>query len=196
MTFGFDRAYALRAGTCTPCTLPSLVLAALVALPVTPRSASASEATPSLSCQVAGAELVGGSGGSASITRQAPDSTGVRRAALDYIEGFYEGDTAKLVRSVRPDVYKIGFPRSGNATEYRPQQQMTWPQFLEYARSVKASNRPTPATAPKVVELLDVLDQTAAVKVTAWWGTDYLLLGRFEGRWMITQVLWQSPPPG
>jgi len=34
----------------------------------------------------------------------------------------------------------------------------------------------------------------AAAKVTAWWGTDYLLLGKFDGRWMIRDVLWESPP--
>ena len=47
--------------------------------------------------------------------------------------------------------------------------------------------------APEEVLVLDVLDQTAVAKVTAWWGTDYLLMARFEGRWMITQVLWQTP---
>ena len=54
--------------------------------------------------------------------------------------------------------------------------------------------RPTPATAPKEIELLDVLDQTAAVKVTATWGTDYLLLGKYDDRWMVSSVLWQSKP--
>jgi len=34
----------------------------------------------------------------------------------------------------------------------------------------------------------------AAAKVTAWWGTDYLLLGKFDGRWMIRDVLWKSLP--
>ena len=33
----------------------------------------------------------------------------VRRAVLDYVEGFYEGDTAKLVRALRPDMSKYGF---------------------------------------------------------------------------------------
>ena len=42
--------------------------------------------------------------------------------------------------------------------------------------------------------LLDVLDQTAAAKVTAWWGTDYVLLAKQNGKWMITHVLWQSYP--
>ena len=43
--------------------------------------------------------------------------------------------------------------------------------------------------------MLDVLDQTAAVKVTAAWGVDFMLLGKFGGTWKITQILWQSPPP-
>lgn len=32
------------------------------------------------------------------------DRDEVRRAVLDYVEGFYEGDTAKLVTSVHPEV--------------------------------------------------------------------------------------------
>jgi hypothetical protein len=122
-----------------------------------------------------------------------PDRAAVERAALDYLEGFYEGDTAKLIRSVRPDVYKVGFWRHRDSTQYGAPQQMPWPEFLSYARRVKASGRPAPADAPKIVQILDVLDQTANAKVTAWWGIDYLLMGKFNGRWMITHVLWQSP---
>ena len=47
----------------------------------------------------------------------------------------------------------------------------------------------------KEVAVLDVLDQTAVAKVTANWGIDYMLLAKFEGRWKITQILWQSHPP-
>ena len=124
----------------------------------------------------------------------AADTAGVRRAALDYLEGFYEGDSTKHVRSVRPEVYKYGFSRPRDSTSYRGMQ-MKWPEFHAFANRVKASGRPTPASAPKKVELLDVLDQTAAAKVTAWWGTDYLLMGKFDGKWMISHVLWQSPKP-
>ena len=41
----------------------------------------------------------------------AADKEGVRRAALDYLEGFYEGDSAKIVRSVRPNVRKVATSR-------------------------------------------------------------------------------------
>ena len=121
------------------------------------------------------------------------DREAVRRAALDYVEGFYEGDTTKLVRAVRPDAHKYGFGRSRNATAYNGEP-MSWQQMMSYANGVKANRRQAPATAPKKVDLLDVLDQTAAVKLTAWWGTDYMLLAKYDGRWMITHVLWQSPP--
>jgi len=126
-------------------------------------------------------------------TATAADRDEVRRAALDYLEGFYEGDSAKLVRSVRPNVFKYGFWLPRDSTKYAGEQ-MTWPEFLDYARKVKQNNRPAPATAPKRVEVYDVQNQTAAVKVTAFWGTDYLLLGKYDGKWMISSVMWQSPP--
>ena len=131
----------------------------------------------------------------APLLSQAPtaDREGVRRAALDYIEGFYEGDSTKLVRSVRPEVYKYGFSPTRDGAGYTGSQ-MAWSEFLDFARSVKASGRVRPATDPKDVQLLDVLDQTAAVKVTAYWGTDYLLLAKYDGRWMISHVLWQTRP--
>ena len=59
---------------------------------------------------------------------------------------------------------------------------------------MKASGHTAPPTAPKEVQLLEVQNQTAAAKVTAFWGTDYLLLGKYDGRWMIASVMWQSPP--
>jgi hypothetical protein len=122
------------------------------------------------------------------------DRDGVMRATLDYLEGFYEGDTAKLVRSIRPDVHKYGFDWMAKDKRYAGEQ-MTWDEILGYARRFKERGRATPATAPRKVELLDVLDQTASAKVTAWWGTDYVLLAKYDGKWMITHVLWQSPTP-
>jgi hypothetical protein len=112
---------------------------------------------------------------------------------LDYVEGFYEGDSTKLVRSIRPEFYKYGFYRTSDTARYTGER-MTWEAANGYANRVKQNRRQQPATAVKRVELLDVQDQTAAAKLTAWWGTDYVLLGKYDGRWMISHVLWQSPP--
>jgi len=59
---------------------------------------------------------------------------------------------------------------------------------------VRARNRPAPPTARKEIVIYDVQSVTASAKLTAFWGADYLLLGRFDGRWMITHVLWQNAP--
>ena len=130
---------------------------------------------------------------SRTLAQTSADTAGVRRAALDYVEGFYEGDSTKHVRSVRPDVYKYGFWLPRDSTRYQGAQ-MPWSEFLSYTRRMRSRGATTPATAPKEIELLDVLDQTAAVKVTATWGTDYLLVGKYDGRWMVSSVLWQSKP--
>ncbi|HEX5970504.1 MAG TPA: nuclear transport factor 2 family protein [Gemmatimonadaceae bacterium] len=121
----------------------------------------------------------------------AADSAAVRRAVLDYVEGFYEGDSTKFVRSVRPDVFKYGFWRPRDSTTYQGEQ-MKFAEFNAYANRVKASGRKAPPTARKEVTLLDVQDRTASAKLTAVWGTDYLLLGKFGDQWMVSSVLWQS----
>ena len=127
------------------------------------------------------------------MAQSAADSAGVRAAVLDYVEGFYQGDSTRLVRSIRPEVVKYGFyvPRDSSRYQGEP---MSFAEMHAFANGVKRSNRPAPATAPKEIELLDVQDQTAAAKLTAWWGTDYLHLAKYDGRWMIVHVLWQSPP--
>ena len=100
----------------------------------------------------------------------ATNREGVRRAALDYIEGFYEGDTAKIVRSVSPEVVKFGYFRKQGESSWTGEG-MPWSEFLSYTQRVKARGRPTPPTAPKEVIVLDVADKTAAAKVIARWGT-------------------------
>jgi hypothetical protein len=121
------------------------------------------------------------------------DTAGVRRAALDYLEGFYEGDSAKIVRSVRPDVRKAGYYTSQGSTAYAAEE-MPFAEFLSYVKNFRARGRTTPATAPRQVIVGEVNDQTATAKVIAWWGIDYLHLAKYDGKWMIVNVLWQSPP--
>jgi putative lumazine-binding protein len=121
------------------------------------------------------------------------DREAVRLAVLDYVEGFYEGDTARLVRSVSPEVRKYGYYRAKPGGPYVGEA-MPFPEFLSYANRIRTGRSRTPPNAVKDIVLFDVQDQTASAKLTAWWGTDYLLLARDKGRWIILQVLWQGPP--
>jgi hypothetical protein len=120
------------------------------------------------------------------------DKEGVRQAALDYIESIYEVNPAKVERSVHPDLAKRGFFQKQGETAYTPLT-MTYAQLVELAKSYNKNGR-VPKDAPKEVVIFEVSDQTASAKVIASWGIDYLHLARYEGKWKIINVLWQSRP--
>ncbi|MDB5231578.1 MAG: hypothetical protein JWN76_2383 [Chitinophagaceae bacterium] len=117
----------------------------------------------------------------------------VADAAMDYVEAFYFGDTMKLNRSVSPAVIKYGYYHKKDETTYAGEP-MSHQEMTDYVLRVKQRNNPNSSALYKNVEVLDYQDKTAAAKCTAWWGTDYLLLAKLEGKWMITHILWQSPP--
>ena len=126
------------------------------------------------------------------MAAQDADRAAVQQAALDYVEGIYQVQPDRIKRSVHPTLVKRGFYKKDASTPYA-ETPMTYDQLVNLAGSWnKAGNRDV---SVKKVDVLDVLDQTAVAKVTASWGIDYMLLGKYEGKWMITQILWQSPPP-
>ena len=121
------------------------------------------------------------------------DKAEVESAVRDYVEGFYYGDTSKIHRSISPDLIKHGYYR-GKSSEPYTSDTMSFRQCVDYAANVKKRGvNPKVESFPKKIEVFDVLDKTASAKLTAWWGTDFLLLSKLSGKWMITHVLWQSP---
>ena len=123
----------------------------------------------------------------------AQDKENVEKACMNYIEGFYEGDTTKLIAALKPTLYKIGFWKNKTTGIYDFDGQMTYRQALDYAKNVLAKKNFPKPDAPKKVEVLDIMKTTAAAKVTAWWGVDYILLSKQNGKWMIEEVLWEGP---
>ncbi|MCB0776655.1 MAG: nuclear transport factor 2 family protein [Chitinophagaceae bacterium] len=123
----------------------------------------------------------------------AQEKTKVERACLNYIEGFYEGDTAKLISTLKPTLYKIGYWKNKNTGAYDFDGQMTWRQAIDYAKRVSEKKNFAKPDAPKKVEILNIGNSIAAAKVTAWWGVDYILLSKEGDKWMIEEVLWEGP---
>lgn len=116
----------------------------------------------------------------------------IERACLDYIKGFYEGDTVKLIRSQKPSLYKFVYWKSKTTNNYDPDGQMTFRQTLDYAKKVIEKKNFVNQDAPKKVEVLDIMNTIASAKVTAWWGVDYILLSKKDNQWTIKQVLWEG----
>lgn len=116
----------------------------------------------------------------------------VKQASLDYVESVYEVNPSKAERSVHPELVKRGFFVKQNETAYSPHT-MTFAQLVELTKNYN-KNGSIPKDAVKEVVVYDVSDQTASAKVTAVWGIDYLHLAKYEGKWKIINILWQSSP--
>lgn len=118
------------------------------------------------------------------------DRDKIERAALDYIEGFYEGDTAKIIRSIHPDLSKLGY---GSKSSGSKEHVMTYEKAIGFARDVASNPKwAAPEDAVKKIEIMDAQDKIACVKLTLYWGIDYLLMAKYQDQWMISKVLWQS----
>ena len=114
----------------------------------------------------------------------------VREAVLDYVEGVYEADPSRIERSVHPDLAKRGFfIEHGQPTESI----MSFTQFLEHTKTYNKDGQ-FPPDAPKEIIIYEVLDHTASVKLIAAWGIDYMHLAKYNGKWMIVHVVWQTHP--
>jgi hypothetical protein len=124
-------------------------------------------------------------------TQVAQDREAVRQAGLDYVEGVYNVQPERIERSVHPTLVKRGFYKKDAATPYA-ELHMTYDQLVNLARTWNKDGKRD--TKVKNVEVLDLADKTAVVKITAQWGIDYMLLGKFDNGWKITQIIWQSPP--
>ncbi len=122
----------------------------------------------------------------------AQDNAQIESAVLDYVGGFYEGDTLRISRSINPDLSKFGYSYEKDSQSYKGHA-MTFNGAIDFALDVKNnSDYAAPPDAIKKVEILDAQDKIACVKLTAYWGIDYLLLAKYDNKWMVTKVLWQS----
>lgn len=122
-------------------------------------------------------------------TAQAPaDSVAIRATALDYLEGWYTGDVARMERSLHLHLAK-------RFLEARPDGgvQLTETTALELVQQVRnggGSGTPHGVRRTEVV-ILDIFQNVAGVQVDAHGWIDYMHLAMVGGRWRIVNVLWE-----
>lgn len=118
----------------------------------------------------------------------------VQAAIEDYVDALYKVEPERIKKSVHPQLTKKGFWRPKDKAAYQPESTMTFEQLYDLAGKWNAK-KTLAADAPRIIEIFDVQDQTACGKLTAQWGTDYFQLAKYEGKWLIVNIVWQSPPP-
>jgi hypothetical protein len=122
----------------------------------------------------------------------AADSAAIRQAALDYIEGWYEGNAERMERAVHPDLAK----RIVNVNPQNGRPSLGHQSAMTLVANARARGpNATPANERrKDVRLLDVFGNTASVRVDASSWVDYLHVAKWNGRWVIVNVLWEMRP--
>ncbi|UCD23619.1 MAG: nuclear transport factor 2 family protein [Gemmatimonadota bacterium] len=120
--------------------------------------------------------------------QSAADSAAIRATALDYIEGWYTGDAARMERALHPDLAKriVRTDQDGVSSLSH----MTAGQLVTATESGYGKQTPVDERQ-KEVTILDVYRGAAVVKIVARDWIDYLQIGRFDGRWVIINVLWE-----
>ncbi len=132
---------------------------------------------------------------SPAVKRTAADErAAVERAAKDYVEALYQVRPELIERSVHPALEKMGLYRPEDQKTYRTPGKMTFEQLRELAGLWNKDGQQGKDLAYDV-QVLDMLDVTASVKLSAKWGVDYMHLVKTGGEWKIAQILWQSHPP-
>jgi Putative lumazine-binding len=120
------------------------------------------------------------------------DATAIRQTALDYIEGWYEGNPERMERALHPELAKR-IVRTNPQNNQSRLDQMSAMSLVQGTRRGGGRNTPK-ERQQKDVTILDVYEGAASVKVIASDWIDYLHMARFNGRWVIVNVLWELKP--
>ena len=131
-------------------------------------------------------------GASGEHVATAADSNGIREAAMDYIQGWYEGNAERMQRALHPELAKR-IIRSDPKTGRSMIQTMG---ALTLINSTKmGGGTSTPAARRRTdYRLLDIYENAAVARVDAGDWVDYLQLGKWYGKWVIVNVLWELRP--
>jgi putative lumazine-binding protein len=126
------------------------------------------------------------------VAQSASDTAAIRATALDYVEGWYEGNPTRMARALHSELVKR-IVVSDTATGKSVLQNMGASALVNGTRH--GYGRTTPKERQqKDVTVLDIFSNAASAKaIMADW-VDYMQLAKVDGRWLIVNVLWERKP--
>jgi hypothetical protein len=130
--------------------------------------------------------------GTMARAQSSADSAAIRSTALDYVEGWYEGNADRMARALHPELVKRIVVRD-TATGRTVVQGMGASVLVNSTRHGYGKETPK-QRQQKEVKVLDIFGNAASAKaIMADW-VDYMQLAKVEGRWVIVNVLWELKP--
>ena len=122
----------------------------------------------------------------------AADTAAIKQTALDYVEGWYEGNAERMARALSPDLAKRNIVKD-------PQTSKDTLEQMSKAELVKMTGegvgtKTSKENQQKDVTILDSYGSMASVKVVFADWVDYLHIAKINGRWVIVNVFWEFKP--
>src|SRR5215213_8853364 len=125
-------------------------------------------------------------------TAPADDGAAITKTALNYIEGWYEADAARMESALHPELAKriIFTDSKSGRSQFNHMGAMALVQGTR-----RGGGKQTPKEKQlKEVTILDRFQNAAIVKIVASDWIDYLSVAKFNGEWKIINVLWELKP--
>jgi hypothetical protein len=116
------------------------------------------------------------------------DEVAIRMAAMDYAEGWFDGDVERMERCLHPKLAKRAIERRSDNGE-ESFHDLTKDDMIRYTREGVGMDVPRDRLYYKV-DILDVYEEVAIVRVETYPYLDYLQLLQDNGQWLIVNVLY------
>jgi hypothetical protein len=121
-------------------------------------------------------------------TQTSTDEAAVVAAALDYFEGWFEGDTARMDRALHPGLAKRSLSQvDPDSTELRS---LTKERMVELTAAGGGKDESPDGGLRIDVEVVDLYGNVASVVVRSAVYREYLHLLRTDEGWKIVNALW------
>lgn len=119
---------------------------------------------------------------------QSADEAAIKAAALNYIEGWYSADTARISKALSKDLVKRGFMVNRNNQLVKTE--ATYKQMLEWTGKKPNELKQKPDMKFDVT-IIEIGKNIAMAKVVSPQYIDYLHLGKMNEEWKIYNVIWE-----
>jgi hypothetical protein len=119
------------------------------------------------------------------------DTAKIIETALNYGDGYYSGDAARMESAIHPDLNKVCpvmMPQTGKTFLIYS----TWSGLIEASRAKAGFLDETKRKT--AVKVLCINNNVACAKLTSSQFNDYLAMVKADGQWKIVNVLWTFGP--
>lgn len=124
------------------------------------------------------------------MSEKTPDDVAIRMAALDYAEGWYEGDAMRMERCLHPNLAKRRLkadPETGETLF----EHFTKEDMVHLTRRGGGADAPRDSLRYKV-DIMEILHEVAVVRCETARYVDFLQLAKSNGGWLIVNVLYTT----